>query len=96
MREGSINDFIVSLDDVFTKGLKSPMCLHIFVNCMKNIEAKIKDIWAMNRVTSDNRIKSECQLRDLFKLTEFYNENFDEFENDNSKKEEKINELEKA
>ena len=44
MREGSINDFIVSLDDVFTKGLKSPMCLHIFVNCMKNIEAKIKDI----------------------------------------------------
>ena len=50
----------------------------------------------MNQVTSDNRIKSECQLRDLFKLTEFYNENFDEFENDNSKKEEKINELEKA
>ena len=32
----------VSLDDVFTEGMKSPECLHTFVNCMKNIAAKKK------------------------------------------------------
>ena len=48
----------------------------------------------MNQVTQDNQIKGECQLRDLVKSIEFYNEKFDELERDNKKKEEKINELE--
>ena len=39
-REGSLNDSNVSLDDVFTEGMKSPKRLHILVNCMKNTEAK--------------------------------------------------------
>ena len=82
-----------SLDDVFTEGMKSPECLHILVNCMKNIEAKIKEIWYINHVTQDNQIKGECQLRDLVKSIEFYNEKFDELERDNRKKEEKTNEL---
>ena len=43
-REGSLNDSGVSLD-VFTEGMKSPECLHILVNCMKNIDAKIKEIY---------------------------------------------------
>ena len=42
----------------------------------------------------DNQIKGECQLRDLVKSTEFYNEKFDELERDNGKEEEKIYELE--
>ena len=58
-RIGSLHDSTVSLDDVFTEGMKSPECLHILVNCRKNI-------------------KGECQLRDLVKSTEFYNEEFDE------------------
>ena len=69
--EGSLNDSSVTLDDVFTEGMKSPECLHILVNCMKNIEAKIKEIWEMNQVTQDNQIKGECQLRDLVKSIEF-------------------------
>ena len=73
-REGSLNDSSVSLDDVFTEGMKSPECLHILVNCTKNIEAKIKEIWEMNQVTQDNQIKGECQLRDLVKPLKFYNE----------------------
>ena len=36
-REGSLYDSNVSLDDVFTEDMKSPECLHILVNCMKNI-----------------------------------------------------------
>ena len=44
VREGSLNDSSVSLDDVFTEGMKSPKCLHILVNCMKNIESK-KTFW---------------------------------------------------
>ena len=35
-REDSLNDSSVSLDDVFTEGIKSPGS----VTCMKNIEAK--------------------------------------------------------
>ena len=91
---GSLNDSSVSLEDVFTEVMKSPECLYIFVNYMKNIEAKIKEIWEMNQVTQDNQIKGECQLRDLVKSIEFYNEKFDELDRDNRKKEEKINELE--
>ena len=30
----------------------------------------------MNKVTQNNQIKGECQLRDLFKSIEFYNERF--------------------
>ena len=41
-REGSLNDSSVSLDDVFTEGIKLPEFLHILVNCMKSIEAKVK------------------------------------------------------
>ena len=59
-REGSLNDSAVSLDDVFTEGKKSPECLHILVNCMKNSEAKIKEIWEMSQVTQDNQITGEC------------------------------------
>ena len=84
----------VSLDDVFTEGMKSPKRLHILVNCMKNTEAKIKEIWEMNQVTQDNQINGKCKLRDLAKSIEFYNEKFDELERDNRKKEEKIIELE--
>ena len=93
-RESSLNDSSVSLDDIFTEGMKSPECLHILVNCMKNIEAKIKEIWDMNQVTQDNQIQGKFPPRDLVKSIEFYSEKFDELEGDSRKKEEKINESE--
>ena len=43
-REGSLNDSSVSLAHVFTKGMESPECLHILASCMKNIEAKIREV----------------------------------------------------
>ena len=49
-REGSLNNCNVSLDDVFSEGMKSRECLHTLVNCIKNIEAKIKEIWEMDQV----------------------------------------------
>ena len=74
--------------------MKLPECLHILVNFMKNVEPKIKKICEMNQVKQDNQIKGECQLRNLVKSTEFYNEKFDKLERDNRKKEEKISERE--
>ena len=74
--------------------MKLPECLHIVVNFMKNVESKIKEICEMNQVKQDNQIKGECQLRNLVKSTEFYNEKFDKLERDNRKKEEKISERE--
>ena len=47
-REGSLNNSNVSLDDVFSEGMKSRECLHTLVNCIKSIEAKIKEIWEKN------------------------------------------------
>ena len=61
---------------------------------MKNIEAKIKEIWDMNQVTQDNQIQGKFPPRDLVKSIEFYSEKFDELEGDSRKKEEKINESE--
>ena len=80
VREGRLNDSSVALDYVFTEGMKSPECLHILVNCMKNIEVKIKETCEMNQVTQDNQIKGEYQLRDLFKSIELYKEKFNELE----------------
>ena len=80
--------------DTFNKGMKSPDCFHILVNCMKNIEVKIK-VCEMNPVTQDNQTKGEGQLRDLNKSMKFYNEMFNELQRDNRKKKEEINELEK-
>ena len=47
-REGNLNDSSVSLDDVFTEGMNSPDCLHILVNWMINIEAKVKETCEIN------------------------------------------------
>ena len=51
VREGSLNDSVFQFDYVFTDGIKSPECLHILVSCMKNIEAKIKEIGEISQVT---------------------------------------------
>ena len=95
-REGCLNDSSVSLDDVFIEDMKSPEYLHILVSCMKSIDAKTKEICKMNQVMQDNQIKGECQLGDLVKSLEFYNEKFEDLERDTRKKEEKINELEET
>ena len=55
---------------------------------MKNIEAKIKEIGEISQVTQHNRIKRECQLKDVVRSIEFYNKNFDKLERDNRKGEE--------
>ena len=92
--EGSSYISSVSLDDVFTEVMKSPECLHIIVDRMKYIEARINEICEMNQVTQDNQIKGKCQLRVLVKPIEFYNDKFHELERDNRKKEKKTNKLE--
>ena len=73
--------------------MKSPECFYILVNCIKNIETKIKEIYETNQAAQDNQIKGECKLRDLVKSIEFYNEKCNELGKDNRKKEEEVNEL---
>ena len=75
-----------------TGGLKSSECLHILVRCMKNIEAKVKEIGELDQTTQDNQIKGGSQLIDFIESMQIYNKNFGKLESDN--KEEKINELE--
>ena len=48
-REGSLSNSNVSLYDAFTEGMKSPECFYILVNCIKNIETKIKEIYETNQ-----------------------------------------------
>ena len=75
-----------------TGGLKSSECLHILVRCMKNIEAKVKEIGELDQTTQDNQIKGGSQLIDFIESMQIYNKNFGKLERDN--KEEKINKLE--
>ena len=56
-REGSLNNFSVSLYDAFTEGMKSPECFYILVNCIKNNETKIKEIYETNVVVTETMNK---------------------------------------
>ena len=52
----NVDDSNGTLDDAFTKVLKWPQCSHILVTSLKNIEAKINEIYETNQVTQDREI----------------------------------------
>ena len=77
------------LDVVFSDGLNSPECAKILVNCLKNIENRVKELFVLNEETKNAQIKVTESL-------EFFSNKFDELERENKKKNEKIKELEET
>ena len=73
-------------DEVFNYGLNSPECAKILVNCLRNIENQIKELFILNEETKNAQIKVTESL-------EFFSNKFDELERENKKKNEKMKEL---
>ena len=59
---GSLTDIA---DDGFAESLKSPECIEILFNCLRNVERQTKDIFTLAHSTQDHQIKSKKQLTDL-------------------------------
>ena len=76
-------------DEIFSDGLSSSECAKILVNCLRNIENQVKELFVLNEETKNAQIKVTESL-------EFFSNKFDELERENKKKNEKIKELEET
>ena len=69
--------------------MNSQECAKILVNCLRNIEKQVKELFILNEETKNTQIKVTESL-------EFFSNKFDEHERENKKKNEKIKELEET
>ena len=76
-------------EEVFSDGVNSQECAKILVNCLRNIENQVKELFILNEETKNAQIKVTESL-------EFFSNKFDELERENKKKNEKIKELEET
>ena len=79
--------------DVFNEGIDSPGCKEILFNCLKNLEAKVMEIYELGNENKNMHIKGEKQLIDLAESVQFITSKFDELEKDRKEKEKIINNL---
>ena len=87
---GSLTDIA---DDGFAESLKSPECIEILFNCLRNVERQTKDIFTLAHSTQDHQIKSEKQLTDLTESINLLSYKFKEYEEDRAKKDKIIQDL---
>ena len=94
MREESSTGRLTDMaDDVFAESLKSPECIEILFNCLRNVESQTKDIYTLAHSIQDHQIKGEKQLIDHTESTNFLSEKFKEYEEDKAKKDDLIEDL---
>ena len=79
--------------DVFIEGIDSSGCREILFNYLKNLEAKVMEIYEQGNENKDMHIKGEKQLIDLAESAKFITSKFDELEKDWKEKEKIINNL---
>ena len=92
IREASSASF-VDEGDVFNEGIDSSGCRDILFNCLKNLEAKIMEIYERGKENKNMHIKGEKQLVDPAESVKFMTSKFDELEKDQKEKEKIINNL---
>ena len=63
--------------NMFAETLKSNKRVEIFMNCLKNLEKKVKDLASC---INANQIKDERRLLDLKNVVGFISNDFDDFE----------------
>ena len=94
MREESSTGRLTDMaDDVFAESLKSPECIEILFNCLRNVESQTKDIYTLAHSIQDHQIKGEKQLIDHTESINFLSEKFKEYEEDRAKKDKIIEDL---
>ena len=79
---------------MFTEGLKSPDCVNILFNCIKNVEKQITQIFENTKEIKEGQIKDDKQLAELTEAVDFISNKFDEYEKDRKEKEGRIKTLE--
>ena len=92
LKDGSLNTSRASdiPDEVFTESLKSPDCVNILFNCIKNVEKKITQIFENTKEMNEGQIKGEKQLAELAEAIDFISNKFNEYEKDKKKKKVRI------
>ena len=86
---GSLTDLA---DDVLAESLKSPECIEILFNCLRNVERQTKDIYSAHS-TQDHQIQGKKQWIDLTEPMIFLSDKFKEYEEDRAKKDKIIQDL---
>ena len=74
-------------DELFSFGFNSPECAKILVNCLRNIENQVKELFILNEETKIAQIKVTESL-------EIFSNKFHKLERENKKKNKKIKKLE--
>ena len=78
---------------VFAESLKSPECIELLFNCLRNVGRQTKDIYTLSNWTQDHQIKGEKQLIDLTESINFLSDKFKEYEEDRAKKDKIIEDV---
>ena len=80
-------------DNVFAESLKSPACVEILFNCLRNVVKQIKEILVLAKSTQEQQIKGEKQLNDLHDSVQLISDKLKEYEEDRAKNNEIIGNL---
>ena len=78
-------------NSVFAESLKSPACVEILFNCLRNVEKQMKEIFVLAKTTQEWQIKDERQLNDLHDSAQFISVKFKKYEDQAKKMEIKGN-----
>ena len=82
-------------DDVFVRGLKSPECVKVLLNCLQNLETEMKNVNEISLTAKEWQIKDTEQLNEMNSTIIFINEKLNEFEKQIYKNNEEIKSLRK-
>ena len=79
--------------DVFNESIDSSGCREILFNCLKNLEAKVMEIYEQGDENKNMHIQDEKRLVDFAESVKFMTSKFDELDKDRKEKEKIINNL---
>ena len=79
--------------DVFQESLKSPYCMKILLNCFKNLDKQVKELFILAQSNNEKHIKGEKQLLDLTQSISFMTRKIDDYEKDRAEKKKFIKDL---
>ena len=83
------------VNEVFKEGLGDPDCLAILINCLRNLEIRVNDIFTELSEAREDRIKGDVHLEKLNASISSINEKFLKYENEREEKEKIIENLQK-
>ena len=78
--KSSIESLTEMSDNVFAESLKSPACVEILFNYLRNVEKQMKETFVLVKSTQEQQIKDKSQLNDLHDSVQFISDKFKEYE----------------